>query len=68
MTQSRRLICSITGALLAVAILSGCGPGTAPAGQPPMVLLGDNAALDSLREQFNKAADRTRVIVLLSPT
>ena len=35
-----------------------------PAGQPPLTAM-DVAAL---RDEFNRAADRTRVIILLSPT
>jgi hypothetical protein len=42
-------------------------PGTAPAGQPPLATL-DDAALERVRADFNRYADETRVIVLLSPT
>ena len=59
----------ITLAMVVAAFgLAACGPGTAPAGQSPMAVLSRPAGLDSFREQFNKAADRIRVIVLLSPT
>jgi hypothetical protein len=42
-------------------------PGEAPVGQPPLVTL-DSAALEGLKAGFNRHADVTRVIVLLSPT
>jgi hypothetical protein len=42
-------------------------PGEAPAGQPPLVTI-DAAALEGLRTDFNRHANETRVIVLLSPT
>jgi hypothetical protein len=38
-----------------------------PAGQPSLVHL-DPASLESLRAEFNRAADCVRVVVLLSPT
>ena len=40
---------------------------TAPAGQQPLVRLG-NPNIDSLKESFNDSADSVRVIVMLSPT
>jgi hypothetical protein len=39
----------------------------APAGQPPLTTI-DAAALQTLRTEFNEAADKVRIIVLLSPT
>jgi hypothetical protein len=38
-----------------------------PAGQPPLTYL-DQASLDTLKADFNRAAGGTRMIVLLSPT
>lgn len=61
------------GAVGAVAVVvtllsvGACGPGTAPAGQPPMVAL-THQTLEAVRQQFNQAADQTRVVLLLSPT
>jgi hypothetical protein len=55
------LLCS-TG--LVAAMLFGYVPAAAPAGQPAVAAL----QLDSFRETFNAAADRTRLVVLLSPT
>jgi hypothetical protein len=50
--------------LLAATVSCGFFRHQAPAGQPPL------AAMDlaALRADFNRAADRPRLIVLLSPT
>jgi hypothetical protein len=42
-------------------------PGQAPVRQLPLVTI-DAAALESLKADFNRYANETRVIVLLSPT
>lgn len=42
-------------------------PGEAPVGQPPLVAI-DAEALQGLRADFNRYANETRLIVLLSPT
>jgi hypothetical protein len=55
------LLCS-TG--LVAAMLFGYVPASAPAGQPAVA----GFQLDQFRQAFNAAADRTRVVVLLSPT
>jgi hypothetical protein len=55
------LLCS-TG--LVAAMLFGYVPASAPAGQPAVAAV----HIDSFRQSFNAAADRTRVVVLLSPT
>jgi hypothetical protein len=55
------LLCSTA---LVAAMLFGYVPATAPAGQPAVAALN----LASFRQSFNAAADRTRVVVLLSPT
>jgi len=55
------LLCS-TG--LVAAMLFGYVPASAPAGQPAVATL----QLDSFRQAFNAAADRTRVVALFSPT
>jgi hypothetical protein len=39
----------------------------APAGQPPLAILTEQT-LGELRDDFNAAADATRIILLLSPT
>jgi hypothetical protein len=43
------------------------GPRRVPAGQPPLARL-TAAGTGPLRAAFNDAADRTRVLVMLSPT
>jgi hypothetical protein len=42
-------------------------PGKTPPGQPPLVSLSPES-LSSLKEAFNAANNRTRVIAFLSPT
>jgi hypothetical protein len=39
----------------------------APAGQPPLAYL-DSGSLAALKDDFNRAANETRIIVLLAPT
>jgi hypothetical protein len=46
------------------AMLFGYVPAGAPAGQPPVAAL----QVAGFREAFNRAADRTRVVALFSPT
>jgi hypothetical protein len=57
---------------IAVVLLAGlaaaCGPGRTPSGQEPVAVLQPASGLDDIQEQFNAAADRTRVVLLLSPT
>lgn len=55
------LLCSTC---LVAVMLFGYVPASAPLGQPDVAVL----RLDSFRQSFNAAADRTRVMVLLSPT
>ena len=50
--------------LLAYALYA---PRAAPAGQPPLAPVG-NGSLDPIRDLFNATADRTRLLVMLSPT
>ena len=38
-----------------------------PAGQPPLATL-SAASLETLRTEFNRHADKVRIVVLLSPT
>lgn len=38
-----------------------------PAGQPPLATL-SAASLETLRSEFNRHADKVRVVILLSPT
>jgi hypothetical protein len=56
-----------------VAVLAGAmlwylfGPRHVPPGQPPLGIL-SASSLEALRADFNRDADRTRIILLLSPT
>lgn len=61
-----RRVRSLVVAASALAILA-CGPGREPVGQAPMVEI-TAASLETLRQQFNAASDRPRVVLLLSPT
>jgi hypothetical protein len=54
-------------AVLGAIVTAACGPGKSPTGQPPMVTI-SKTAVDAFRQDFNAAADRARVILLLSPT
>jgi len=59
-----RALVVVAGLVLAI---NACGPGTAPVGQAPMVTMTADA-LETVRHQFNAAADGPRVILLLAPT
>jgi hypothetical protein len=56
-----------------IAVLAGAmlwylfGPRQVPPGQPPLAIL-SASSLEALRADFNRDADRTRVVLLLSPT
>jgi hypothetical protein len=60
-------------ALVIVAALLGAyawwqfGTRHVPAGQPPLATL-DAGSLAALRDDFNRRAGETRIIILLSPT
>ena len=56
--------------LLVVTVLAAsgaCGPGTTPAGQPPMAQI-TRESVEGFREAFNRASDQARIVLLLSPT
>jgi hypothetical protein len=58
------------GVIAALAAVMGwylSGERRVPAGQPPLGIL-SASSLEALRADFNRDADRTRVILLLSPT
>jgi hypothetical protein len=57
----------LTLCAFAILLSIACGPGTAPTGQLPMVTITPET-FESVRAEFNKTTDQTRVIVLLSPT
>ncbi len=62
-----RLLRTLSIIALLALTLQGCGPGNAPAGQPPMITM-TAEAMETLQEQFNAAPEATRVVLLLSPT
>ena len=58
------------GVIAALAAVMGWylfGERRVPEGQPPLGIL-SASSLEALRADFNRDADRTRVILLLSPT
>ena len=57
----------VGGALVALLAVQRFSPRQTPTGQPPLVEL-DATRLEAIRAEFNNAADRTRVLALLSPT
>lgn len=69
MNNARRTfsIAGLVVLLAAVAAWYRLAPGEAPAGQPPLVTI-DSGTLEGLKTEFNRNADATRLIVLLSPT
>jgi hypothetical protein len=62
--SSRRLVLIVPALVLALAVWFGLSTHRAPTGQPPLAVMD----LEQLRADFNRSADSTRVIVLLSPT
>lgn len=61
------IIASAAVLLLAGAYIWNSRPSHTPAGQPPLVEL-NAIAFDTLKAEFNRASERFRMIVLLSPT
>jgi len=53
--------------LLGYAAYSEYGPRAVPSSQPALVRV-DSGNFATVRAQFNEAADRVRVVTLLSPT
>lgn len=69
MKIGRRTFALVTLSLVLAAALVWYrfAPGEAPRRQAPLVTI-DATSLQTLRADFNRDANRTRVIVLLSPT
>ena len=69
MTNARRMfgIAGLVALLTAVAAWYRFAPGEAPAGQPALVAI-DAGTLEALKAEFNRNANATRLVVLLSPT
>lgn len=68
-TKHRRSLGTVAIAILLALALGWAvlGPGQAPAGQPPLVIL-DQTSLDALRADFDRDSSKIRVVLLLSPT
>ena len=69
MNNARRTfsIAGLVVLLAAVAAWYRLAPGEAPGGQPPLLMI-DSGTLEGLKAEFNRNANETRLIVLLSPT
>ena len=72
--RAKRILRTLATTLLLIAATAGSGflwvkyaPRRTPPGQPSLTRL-DAATLPALRDAFNADADKTRIIVLLSPT
>lgn len=66
-TTRRRITIAAVGLLLTAIAYRYLGTHQVPDGQPALVTL-DASSLDLLRQDFNRASNDTRIIVLLSPT
>lgn len=68
MTKSRKRLLAVA---VAIVLLGAAGyyliGHRAPEGQAPLIEM-NAQSLDQMKDEFNRAADRTRVILLLSPT
>ena len=62
--MKRTLLLLVPAALAVTAVWYGFLSHKVPSGQPPLAVMD----LASLRTDFNRAADRPRLILLLSPT
>ena len=67
MSRRKLLLLVLPLALLGAVAYVGFATHDAPAGQPPLAYL-DLSSLAALKADFNRAADETRLIVLLAPT
>jgi hypothetical protein len=70
MTRTWDRLVAQVAATVALLCTSGCylfGPRNVPTGQPPLAYL-SQGTLDDLRAAFNAASDRTRLLLLFSPT
>ena len=67
MSRRKLLLLVLPLALLGAVAYVGFATHDAPAGQPPLAYL-DRSSLTALKADFNRAADETRLIVLLAPT
>jgi hypothetical protein len=65
--RTRRIAIAVVALVLAAAAYRYFGTHRVPAGQPALVTI-EAGSIDSLRRDFNRASNDTRIIVLLSPT
>ncbi len=65
--RNRLVLAAVVIALAGAAAAWRFAPSEVPPGQPPLAKL-DAASLDTLRSDFNRHADATRAVILLSPT
>jgi hypothetical protein len=66
-TRNRVIILTVLGALLVIGSWWRFGGHETPPGQPPLLTI-DTAGLATIKSAFNEASDRTRAIVIISPT
>ena len=67
MKRTTLIIVSLVALTAAAVAWDLWGPVATPVGQPPLAEIGEQT-LDQLRAEFNAAADRPRIVALLSPT
>ena len=67
MNRQRRIALILLAVLAGVLMWLTYGPRKVPAGQPPLATL-SAGSLATLRADFNRDRNHTRIIVLLSPT
>jgi hypothetical protein len=67
MNRPRRIALILLVILAGVLLRVTYGPRKVPAGQPPLATL-SAGSLATLRADFNRDRNHTRIIVLLSPT
>ncbi len=67
MKKKAFIVIGVVAAVLVAAAIYFWGPGTAPAGQPPVVTL-SRANFGEFARVFDTPADVPRLVFLLSPT
>ena len=67
MNRRRLIVLAALAVCVALVVLPRFVTHNAPATQPPLGFL-DAGSLETLRADFNRAANEVRIVVLLSPT
>ena len=67
MNRRFAILVGVIAVLAAAMLWYLSGDGASRPGQPPLGIL-SASSLETLRADFNRDADRTRIILLLSPT